>query len=118
MTTYYISTSGDDTTGSGTFASPWKTIAKFDTVAVAGDILECRGGTYFVTGEQDLDATGTSGSPIAVRPYQSEVPIFDATGGTFTTNEAILNFRSGGDYWTLDGLTLDRKSTRLNSSHS
>src|SRR3990167_3865328 len=106
MTTYYISTSGDDTTGSGTFASPWKTIAKFDTVAVAGDILECRGGTYFVTGEQDLDATGTSGSPIAVRPYQSEVPIFDATGGTFTTNEAILNFRSGGDYWTFDGLTL------------
>ena len=36
-TTYYFSTSGDDTTGTGTQAAPWQTISKINTTIAAFD---------------------------------------------------------------------------------
>jgi len=42
----YCSTSGNDTTGTGTFANPWRTIGKLVTTQVAGEIGFVRGGSY------------------------------------------------------------------------
>jgi len=44
---YYVSTTGDDTTGNGTITTPYQTIQHvLDNVAASGDIITLRGGTY------------------------------------------------------------------------
>ncbi len=44
--TYYVATTGNDTTNSGTLAAPFKTIARGSRALAAGDTLMIRGGTY------------------------------------------------------------------------
>jgi Secretion system C-terminal sorting domain/PKD domain len=49
-TTWYISPSGNDATGNGTMANPWKTLFKATSaVAAAGDIIHVNAGTYTET---------------------------------------------------------------------
>jgi hypothetical protein len=48
--TYYISPTGNDTTGNGSSGSPWKTYNKAATNLVAGDILLVQPGIYPVNG--------------------------------------------------------------------
>ena len=44
---YYVSTTGDDTTGNGAITTPYQTIQHvLDNVAASGDIITLRGGTY------------------------------------------------------------------------
>jgi hypothetical protein len=48
--TYYISLSGNDATGNGTAANPWRTLAKAtSTVTAAGNIIHVTAGTYTET---------------------------------------------------------------------
>lgn len=68
--TYYVSTTGDDTTGTGTISSPWKTIQKAADTMVAGDTCIIRGGTYRET--VTLSKSGTSTSPITFQAYAGE----------------------------------------------
>ena len=50
MATYYISTSGNDTTGNGTLSFPWRTLVKATTaVTTPGDIIHINAGTYIET---------------------------------------------------------------------
>jgi len=67
--TYYISPTGNDATGTGTLASPWKTLFKAtSTVTAAGNIIHVLPGTYTETQTSNLRAgvsiegegTGTS----------------------------------------------------------
>ncbi len=59
-TTYYISPSGNDATGTGTITNPWKTLKKATTaVTSAGDIIHVTNGTYSET-QQSLLAVGVS----------------------------------------------------------
>lgn len=44
--TIYVSTTGNDTTGTGAFGSPYATIGKAHTVASNGDVIELAAGTY------------------------------------------------------------------------
>lgn len=85
MTTIYVRKSGNDTTGNGSAGTPYLTINKALSVAVAGDVILVGAGTYaedsgsgylsvnnrvftsFVTiapesGERDVIVTGASGS--------------------------------------------------------
>ncbi|GAB2830617.1 PKD domain-containing protein [Ferruginibacter profundus] len=49
-TTYYVSTTGSDATGTGTITNPWKTLYKAtNTVAGVGDIIHVNAGTYLET---------------------------------------------------------------------
>jgi len=44
---YYVSTTGNNTTGTGTLVNPYRTIQHvLDSVAASGDIITLRGGTY------------------------------------------------------------------------
>lgn len=43
---YFVSTTGNDNTGNGSFASPWKTIAHALKQGAEGDTLYVRGGNY------------------------------------------------------------------------
>ncbi|MBS5959029.1 MAG: right-handed parallel beta-helix repeat-containing protein [Clostridiales bacterium] len=67
---YYVSTTGNDKTGTGTVSNPWKTIQKAADIMEAGDTCIIRGGTYRET--VTLDTSGTSANPIAFKAYTGE----------------------------------------------
>jgi PKD repeat protein len=46
MTTYYVATTGSNSTGDGSSGSPWETITYAIAQAVNGDIIEVAAGTY------------------------------------------------------------------------
>ena len=69
-TTYYVATTGDDTTGDGSSGNPWATMTHALTMVSAGDTIEVGPGTY-------LEWTGAVGAGCAVK-----VPWFaEGTGG-------------------------------------
>ena len=86
LNAYYVSTTGNDSTGDGSIGNPWATWEKGFTMASAGNTVYIRGGTYtpsstygygnyngvYITGKY-----GTSGSPIIIQNYPGEVPILD-----------------------------------------
>ena len=87
--TYYVAPTGNDS-AAGTQAAPWKTIAKAQTVAAAGDTVYFRGGTYAFTKANTacssqtarvdgvtLNKSGTSGNPIRYWAAPGEKPVFD-----------------------------------------
>jgi hypothetical protein len=82
MASKYISPTGNDTTGTGSIGSPWRTLAKLYANLAAGDTGYCRGGTYVgadFAGDNIVDSVGTSGSKITVINYPGEVPVFDGS---------------------------------------
>lgn len=72
-TDWIVSPSGNDTTGDGSLEAPWKTIQKAANVAVAGDTVRIRGGTY--REEVTPSNNGTAESPIVFRPYLDETVV-------------------------------------------
>ncbi len=68
--TYYVSVNGNDTTGNGSLANPWKTIGKAASIATAGDTVKIRAGTYRET--VTPANSGTAGNPITYEPYNGE----------------------------------------------
>lgn len=102
MADYYISPSGNDTTGDGSIGNPWFGMSKAWTVVAAGDTVYMRGGTYAYTDQDQcylVGKDGTSGNYITIRNYPGEAPII--TKGTGYTNND-LHWRGGvfldGDY--------------------
>ncbi|MFZ6757904.1 right-handed parallel beta-helix repeat-containing protein [Undibacterium sp. Ji50W] len=87
--TYYVAPTGDDA-ASGSKDAPWKTIARAQTAASAGDTVYFRGGNYTYTAGVNtcatrtdtvnavtLDKSGSDGSPIRYWAYPGETPVFD-----------------------------------------
>lgn len=73
---YYVSPTGLDT-NVGSLASPFRTVQKAASIALAGDIVYLRAGTYR---ETVVPAhSGTPNAPITFRPYGSEVAIISGT---------------------------------------
>lgn len=69
-TNYFVATNGNDT-HRGTLPLPFQTIQKAATIAVAGDTVNIRAGTYR---ETVLPAhSGASNAPITFQAYQDEV---------------------------------------------
>lgn len=64
MTTYYISPSGNDSTGTGTNGAPWATLAKAITSSASGDTIILKDGTYTpsnwsITGSRNIQSENT-----------------------------------------------------------
>ncbi|MBC3919090.1 right-handed parallel beta-helix repeat-containing protein [Undibacterium sp. CY18W] len=87
--TYYVAPTGDDK-ATGSKDAPWKTIARAQTSAVAGDTIYFRGGNYIYTAGVNtcatrtdtvnavtLDKSGSAGNPIRYWAYPGETPVFD-----------------------------------------
>ncbi|MFZ6720503.1 right-handed parallel beta-helix repeat-containing protein [Undibacterium sp. Ji49W] len=87
--TYYVAPTGNDA-AAGTKAAPWKSIARAQTAAAAGDTVYFRGGNYNYTAGINtcatrtdivnaitLDKSGSSGNPIRYWAYPGETPVFD-----------------------------------------
>lgn len=88
--TYYVATSGSDT-NSGAIASPFATVQRAQTAAVAGDIVFIRSGTYMMSNANisgtsspwalvtNLTKSGSAGARINYWNYPGELPVFDFT---------------------------------------
>jgi hypothetical protein len=86
-TDWYASPTGVST-NNGSIASPWdfETGCKDRNVVQPGDTLWVRGGTY--DGRFTCDLDGTNGSPITVRAYPGETPVFTGASTSITLTAA------------------------------
>jgi len=68
---YYVSSSGNDSTGNGSFGNPWATIAKINTVDLEPGDRVLFAGTNTFSGGLDITAgdSGTAGSPVVITSY-------------------------------------------------
>ena len=69
LATYYVATNGADA-GAGTLAAPFRTIQKAASLAVAGDVVIVRAGTYRETVRPPR--SGSAGAPITFQAYPGE----------------------------------------------
>jgi len=98
--TYYVAKNGNDNTGSGSFSSPWQTIQKCATSAVAGDTCYIRAGIYRET--ITPVNSGTPSAPITFAPYNREsVTISGADVVTGWSSHSGSIYRSQGMNWNL-----------------
>jgi len=101
--TYYISPSGNDATGNGSQANPWKSLYKATSAAkIAGDIIHVGQGTY----------TETQGSVLAARVSiegegLSTTIINSTLTGTWSTFLQLSSSNGTNGGQSISGLTLD-----------
>lgn len=87
--TYYVAPDGNDG-ATGSKAAPWRTLARAQEAAVAGDTIYLRGGNYRYTAGINacasttdvvnaitLNKSGSEGKPIRYWAYPGEKPVFD-----------------------------------------
>jgi hypothetical protein len=91
MATYYLNAdTGNDTTGSGTSGSPWKTISKAHTSATSGDTIICQSSTAAYTWSSQ-----TFTKNLTIQGVNSDATgvVFDALGAAFNWYiQSILTF--------------------------
>lgn len=103
---YYLSPSGSDGSGSGTYASPWFTLDKAWTVVAAGDTVYMRGGTYTYVDTQELNGVnGTSGNLIKVWAYPGEKPKI-VKASSFTYDSFMAGLHLTGNYIHFKGIEM------------
>ena len=101
--TYYVSTSGSNS-NPGTISSPFATLQKAHDIAVAGDTIYMRGGTYTLTSRTVLSRNGSSGNPIRVFNYPAEIPIIDGISITNENHPSISG--TNISWWHFKGLEI------------
>ncbi len=102
--TYYVSPTGNDTTGDGSIGNPWKTIPKAVTAASAGDTIYLRGGTHSYTSTISITKNGASGNPITLQAYLDEAAVVDFDGQPYGSSSRGISV--SGNYWHLKGFTI------------
>lgn len=103
--TLYVSPTGNDL-NPGTFESPFATISKGYSTAVAGDTIMLRGGTYMLTGTTSISKSGTNTNRYYLFAYPGEHPVLDySTAGTGSRGINLT-----GSYWYMKGLDIYRAS--------
>ncbi|MGC4104449.1 T9SS type A sorting domain-containing protein [Ferruginibacter sp.] len=126
-TTYYVSTTGNDATGTGTAANPWKTLYKAcSAVTGVGNIIHVNAGTYNETQKSNL-ATGVSleGDGVtsiitstAINTEFSELlSLYSAAEGT-DGNQQISNLKFDGQMITYQGIkVIGRKNVAIHDCY-
>jgi len=91
---WHVKTSGNDTTGDGSFATPYLTIAKAVSVVAGGDYIAVHPGTFAAYTDVNRNVAGAS-TRITIVGY----------GATHA------GFKIRYPYWTIDGFTLNYSPT-------
>ncbi|MHB9036212.1 MAG: carboxypeptidase regulatory-like domain-containing protein [Armatimonadota bacterium] len=97
--TYYLSPTGNDTTGDGSSGNPWFTLQRANQSATAGDLVLAQPGTYNYSSTNTLSASGSSGGGY----------ITYAANGAVTlnfTNSGVDGIDITGSYVELDGFNI------------
>ena len=89
--TYYVATTGSDTTGTGTLANPWATPQHAAKEMTAGNTCYIEAGTYTgtINGRLQATASGTAGNYITFENYNGGVVNLDASGAFSTIDTGI-----------------------------
>lgn len=93
MAQYYFANTGSDSNGNGSQASPWRTINKANTVALAGDTINLKGGDKFRETIKPSNS-GTSGNPIIFQSYgtgKALITGLDALTNNWQVHDATKN---------------------------
>jgi hypothetical protein len=90
-TILYVSTTGNDSTGTGTIGNPYLTIGKANSMLTAGvgGTIYVRGGTYNMAAATVYLKGGTSSSWTRVRRYPGESVILDGGFGQTAPFESV-----------------------------
>jgi len=99
---YYVATDGSESNNGTSLSSPFKTITKATGIAVAGDIIYVRGGTYANAATISLSKNGTESSRITLEGYANERPLLDFSGTAFGKRGIDLK----GNFWHIKGLDI------------
>jgi hypothetical protein len=109
-TTYYVDPKGSDA-AAGTKAQPFATLQKGNDVAVAGDTVFIRGGTYSITTPANSGAgiaitkSGTSDTKrIYFWAYPGETPLFDFSNLQIANGAYTFGIVIGGSWLHLKGI--------------
>jgi len=109
---YYLAPAGDDS-APGSMDAPFATVQKAVNVAVAGDTVWIRGGTYKITTPATSGAgvnftkSGTSDSSrIKYWAYPGEHPVFDFSNLTVSTSGYTHGFVVAASYLHFKGLEI------------
>lgn len=94
MATYYVSTTGSDSSGDGSISTPWSTIDYAQDQLSAGDTLYVRAGTYHQS--VTITCAGTSGNEITIANYPGESVTLDGeytlpSGGVASQYTKMIN---------------------------
>lgn len=105
MTDLYISPTGNDTTGSGTSGSPWASLFKAGSVAVAGDNINIAVGTYASLVEAAvLPGVSITGADTATTIVKCQIRYHNAA-----TFESAVTSAAGA---IIQGFTMDGENSR------
>src|SRR4051812_2453205 len=97
--TYYVSPTGNDTTGDGTSGKPWATIGFGDAQGLtAGDTVMVQAGTY---------TPGAAGVVLAVSAGTADEPITYKADGKVVIDQTGLTTPSFGFDLKIGGISLD-----------
>ncbi len=99
---YYVATNGSDSNSGTSLSEPFKSIAKAVGIAVAGDIIYVRGGTYSNSVTISLTKNGSENAPITLKGYENERPLLDFSGTAFGKRGIDLK----GNYWFIKGMDI------------
>lgn len=88
-TTYYVSTTGNDSNNGLTLDTPKRKVSTCAALLTAGDTCYARGGTYTGEGTIRLGVTGTSSAPIKLLNYPGERPIISYSSQV-STNRILV----------------------------
>jgi len=87
---WYISPTGNDTSGNGSISTPYFTLSKAWGDVAAGDTIYVRGGTYNYTATNTLsNKSGGVGNLISILNYPGESPVFNYGNGAPYTTQRI-----------------------------
>ncbi len=100
---YYISTNGSDA-NPGTLAAPFATLTKAASVALPGNVIFLRGGTYLPSATIRITNAGTAGNRIQLLAYPGEKPYFNFTNQPVGDANRGLLFTTTSSYWNIQGL--------------
>jgi pectate disaccharide-lyase len=109
--TIYCAPTGSDTTGDGSRSKPYYSLSKAVALAVPGDTIYMRGGTYYYNATVHLSAKGTAAKRFFILAYPGEKPVLNWSNWK-PANEDIRFYARGitvdtsAAYWYLKGLEL------------
>lgn len=114
MATYYIATTGNDSTGTGTALLPWLTLSKAVTSSTTSDTINIAAGTYTfgsqtLAGRTLVGATVTTGLPTTIFDGASANPSWNLTANCAFSNilfQTVVNPSANtGNFTNTSGTT-------------
>jgi hypothetical protein len=103
-TIYYVSTTGNDTTGDGSFTNPWRTLEHASSIVTAGDNVFVRGGIYYE--QVFINTSGTANKPIIFSTYNNEIVVINGNGHDIRWSKGVFTL-GNQSYITINGFTIE-----------